>query len=372
MKVSHRVYNSHGNLVGFLMDKTLSNTFINTGTAVKFIDSIDNLSLCDTGEFQYNGNKLVNITLKQYNESQYKVICKNNPIARDIQSDFEYWRTHESVKILQVQGSPGVGKTSELLKFAYKHYEQIISLYVLGLRTEFIESLMSGNITLECLNDYLQNHSDMPTYIDDKSTILIINVQIKKYINIEKLRNLLNCDIAVISNETLGNSDKINKVVLNTLQFKEFYRLTNGKNLHDLEETYKKIGGYPWIVMKYLEELKSEDCLAELRQLIDDIIELVLNQQINVKLSQIVKNTFKYIIKTIENDEYLRIFDIDADCREVISILSYYNILNLKGSNTDEYKVYFTDCGVLNYILRNSNYSKADTYRIIQKAFKQN
>ena len=57
----------------------------------------------------------------------------------------------------------------------------------------------------------------MPTYIDDKSTILIINVQIKKYINIEKLRNLLNCDIAIISNENLGNSDKINKIVLNTL-----------------------------------------------------------------------------------------------------------------------------------------------------------
>lgn len=372
MKVSHRVYNSRGNLVGFLMNKSLSNTFINTGTAIKYIDIIDNLSLCDTGEFQYIGNKLVDINLRQYNESQYKVICKNNPITRDIQSDFEYWRTHESDKILQVQGSPGVGKTSELLKFAYKHYEQIISLYVLGLRTDFIESLMNGNITLESLNDYLQNHSDMPSYIDDKSTILIINVQIRRYINIEKLRNLLNCDIAVISNENLGNSDKINKVVLNTLQFKEFYRLTNGKNLYDLEETYREIGGYPWIVMKYLEQLKSDDCLAELRQLIDDIIELVLNQQTNVKLPYIVKNTFKYIIKTIENDEYLRVFDIDADCREVISILQYYNILNLKGSNADEYKVYFTDCGILNYILRNNNYSKVDTDRIIQKAFKQN
>lgn len=372
MKVSYRVYNSRGNLVGFLMDKQLSNTFINTGTAIKYINIIDNLSLCDTGEFQYTSNKLIDITLKQYNESQYKVICKDNPIARDIQSDFEYWRTHESDKILQVQGPPGVGKTSELLKFAYKHYEQIINLYVLGLKIEFIESLMSGNITLESLNDYLQNHSDMPTYIDDKSTILIINVQIKKYINIEKLRNLLNCDIAVISNETLGNSDKVNKIVLNTLQFKEFYRLKNGENLYDLEETYKKIGGYPWIVMKYLKQLKSDDCLAKLGDLIDGIIEIVLNQQANVRLPQIVKYTFRYIIKTIENDEYLRIFDIDADCREVISILSYYNILNLKGSNTDEYKIYFTDCGILNYILRNNNYSKADTYRIIQKAFKQN
>lgn len=372
MKVSHRIYNSQGNLVGFLMDNKLSNTFINTGTAMKFIDSIDNLSLCANSEFQCTGNKLVDITLKQYNESQYKIICKNNPITRDIQSDFEYWKTHESDKILQVQGPPGVGKTSELLKFAYKHYEQIINLYVLGLKTEFIESLISGNITLESLNDYLQNHSNMPTYVDNKSTILIINVPIKKYISIEKLRNLLNCDIAVISNENLGNSDKINKIVLNTLQFKEFYRLTNGKNLHDLEETYKKIGGYPWIVMKYLEQLKSDDCLAELRQLMNDIIELVLGQQTNVKLPSMVKNTFKYIIKTIENDEYLRVFDIDTDCREVVSILQYYNILNLKGSNTDEYKIYFTDCGVLSYILRNNNYSKADTDRIIQKAFKQN
>ena len=102
MKISHRVYNSRGNLVGFLMNKSLSNTFINTGTAIKYIDIIANLSLCDTGEFQYNGNKLVDINLRQYNESQYKVICKNNPITRDIQSDFEYWRTHESDKILQV------------------------------------------------------------------------------------------------------------------------------------------------------------------------------------------------------------------------------------------------------------------------------
>lgn len=96
------------------------------------------------------------------------------------------------------------------------------------------------------------------------------------------------------------------------------------------------------------------------------------NRDSTHKVPYIVKNTFKYIIKTIENDEYLRIFDIDADCREVISILQYYNILNLKGSNTDEYKVYFTDCGVLSCILRDNNYSKADTDRIIQKAFKQN
>ena len=102
MKVSHRVYNSRGNLVGFLMNNTLSNTFINIGTAIEFIDIIDNLSLNDAGEFQYTSNKLVDITLKQYNESQYKVICENNPITRDIQSDFEYWRTHESDKILQV------------------------------------------------------------------------------------------------------------------------------------------------------------------------------------------------------------------------------------------------------------------------------
>ena len=30
--------------------------------------------------------------------------------------------------------------------------------------------------------------------------------------------------------------------------------------------------------MKYLEKLESDDCLAELRQLMDGIIELVLNQ----------------------------------------------------------------------------------------------
>ena len=57
----------------------------------------------------------------------------------------------------------------------------------------------------------------MPNYVDDKSTILIINVQIRRYVNIEKLRNLLNCDIAVISNENFGNSNKINRIVLNTL-----------------------------------------------------------------------------------------------------------------------------------------------------------
>lgn len=356
MEITHRVYNSHDDIVGFIID----GQFINNNTARKYISNLDISRISQR------------ISLKQYNNQRYLKICEENPIERDIQADFENWRIHESDKVLQIRGTSYAGKTTELLKFAYKQYDQVIYIDITDRDNRFIKSLVNGNITIKKLKEYTAS-KNMSDYIDDKSTILVIDIKIRQNINIAKIRNLLSCDIAIISNEHFDNCSEIKDVVMNTVQTEEFCRMFRGRHNSesDLLKVYQKIGGYPWIIMKYLKTGNVENCLVELRDLVNSIKDLVVSQSDNVKLHYIVEDAFRYILKIIENDEYLKIFDIDTDYREVISILEYYNILDLRCSNVGEYKAYFTDCGVLNYILRDNNYSKADTYRIVQKAFKQ-
>ena len=49
-----------------------------------------------------------------------------NPFVRDIQRDLEEWRQDKNHGVLQLEGARQIGKTTELLKFAYKNYEYVL------------------------------------------------------------------------------------------------------------------------------------------------------------------------------------------------------------------------------------------------------
>ena len=96
--------------------------------ALQNIDLIDNLAVTEDGVIRSTDKTLDKIDVSKVNKSRYDAMCKESPLLRDICVEFEEWRDKWSDYVLYLTGARQTGKTTELLKFAYKHYEQIIWL----------------------------------------------------------------------------------------------------------------------------------------------------------------------------------------------------------------------------------------------------
>lgn len=81
-------------------------------------------------------------------------MCKESPLLRDICVEFEEWRDKWSDYVLYLTGARQTGKTTELLKFAYKHYEQIIyvNLAVENQLHDFEELVLSNSLRFGTVN----------------------------------------------------------------------------------------------------------------------------------------------------------------------------------------------------------------------------
>lgn len=64
--------------------------------------------------------------IKDVNEKRYCRICNENPLKRDVQFELNLWKKNWNSKVLYISGARQTGKTTEIFKFAYKNYEQII------------------------------------------------------------------------------------------------------------------------------------------------------------------------------------------------------------------------------------------------------
>ena len=122
LKASARVCNKEKRTTGFIVD----------GEYVKYYDALQNINLIDNlfaakdGVIKSKNKDLNEIDVDKINKSIYEKRCKENPLIRNVQSELEEWRNRWSEYVLYLTGARQIGKTTELLKFAYKHYEQII------------------------------------------------------------------------------------------------------------------------------------------------------------------------------------------------------------------------------------------------------
>ena len=122
MKASARVRNKEKRTTGFIVD----GSYIKYYDALQNINLIDNLFITTDGVIESKNTALDEIAVDKINQSIYENLCKENPLIRDVQSELEEWRDRWSEYVLYLTGARQIGKTTELLKFAYKHYEQII------------------------------------------------------------------------------------------------------------------------------------------------------------------------------------------------------------------------------------------------------
>lgn len=123
--------------------------------------------------------------LKRFRLRRRGIFLRNQGFIRneielewDVQMELLEWKKKRHHMVLQVEEPWQVGKTYEMRKFAYLHYEQVV--YVNMAWDEFgFEDLLSER---DFMNRYCQK-AGMDGFVDDESMILIIDeVQESKYV----------------------------------------------------------------------------------------------------------------------------------------------------------------------------------------------
>ena len=123
MKAIYRVKNSENKTVGFILD---NKKYIPYYSVLYNISLIENLTSDSNGVIKSKKGTLPVSYIKDINFNKYKDLCRKNPLRRDVQSELEKWKQNWSNYVLYLTGARQTGKTTELTKFAYKNYEQVI------------------------------------------------------------------------------------------------------------------------------------------------------------------------------------------------------------------------------------------------------
>ena len=169
MIATHRVKDSNGKTVGFIID----NVFYADYYIKDNIQYIENLSLTKNVVIRAD-KKLPEVDYKTYvNRREYNNIVKKNPFVRDIQKDLLKWKNDKLHKVLQLEGSRQIGKTTELKKFAYKNYEYVIIVDLTADTNNFIDVVNNGCSPIE-FEKYCRR-ALLPHFVNNRNTILIID-----------------------------------------------------------------------------------------------------------------------------------------------------------------------------------------------------
>ena len=292
MMATHSVKDEDDKAIGFM----INNQFISNETIKAEIYEVDNLAVQENGEIRerealpeaYYGDVVI--------KAAYKKIVQENQFRRDVQKEFERWRKSGYAQVLQVDGPRQVGKTTELLKFAYKNYGHVIYVNLAMDRFGFSKIAKMPNMLLG-IADYCYR-ANLPRYKDSRDTILIIDeiqTSAEVYNSIRDLRRDLNCDIAVTGSylgTVLGKNGfflpagTLAFIDMGAISFKEFTRIFKAEKLlegidlygsgnqehydrlNKLYGIYRQIGGYPEVVKRYIKTKSIEDSQLEIGNLL--------------------------------------------------------------------------------------------------------
>ncbi|MBQ3546175.1 MAG: ATP-binding protein [Lachnospiraceae bacterium] len=419
MHATEEVRNCNGKIVGFVIDgkyETYSNVFDN-------IKWIENLKINSQGIIESIEDKLPIIDKREINLRIYSELCKENPYERDIQKQFEEWKKYFSNLALYVKGARQIGKTTELKKFAYKNYENIVYINLSDIkeRKEFEKVCNSNSIRFAMMNYCKEMGQE--DFEDIDNTILVIDEiqeSVNVYNSIRKLRAELKCKIA-LSGSYLGVT--LNKeyflpvgdlcdVEMLSLSFSEFCRLYGAddilmninlygegndedyKKLTKLYRIYREIGGYPAVIKEYLIYEDVEKCHKVLEYIInkftdessryfndDKCAEIFRSVYTNtlLNMSKEKKGSAAKDIETITEfvKKSTKLFVSRDEVNKAMSWLVYSHILGtcnlINQGNVYEIlydrRCYFMDCGIANHIAKNSTISNSDIDGLLAENF---
>ena len=402
MKASAQVKNSNKRTTGFIID----------GNYVKYYDALQNISLIDNlhtttdGIIKSDNEPLDETDVNKINQTIYQKMCENNPLIRDVQTEFEEWKNKWNDYVLYVTGARQTGKTTELLKFAYKHYEQIIYVNLAneGQLKSFEDLVLSNSLHFGMINYCRQER--LEEFENLSSTILIID-EIQEsstvYNSIRALQGELKCHVAVTGSylgKTLNSqyfkpAGNMKEIEMLPLSFAEFGRAFDKEELlysislygeseeeqyielTSLYKIYAQIGGYPAVVKEYLRNKDINACYEVIETIISRFTEESASYFKNDKYPIVFENVYKAALMSIAKEkkgaaskDIKEITDIvKEDTKEhvsrtevnnIVSWLKYSKILGgcdlyNQGNVNDllsERRFYFMDCGIASYVAR--------------------
>jgi hypothetical protein len=411
-----RVKDDEDKTIGFI----INNKFYNNYVVKKNIEQIENLKILKNGVIR-SRKELPTATYKEaVNEYEYNRLIKYNPFIRDVQSDLLLWKRSFEHSVLQLEGPRQVGKTTELLKFAYTNYDLVIYISLVEKLNQVLD-IIRGDETVAQFQRYCLENS-LPCFVNDSSTVIIIDeVQISKevYSSIRKLRSNLDCDI-IVTGSYLGQTIRdncffpagIQIVQMCQLSFKEFCRVFKQEDLlneisifgeskdedysklYKLYDLYRDIGGYPEVVKAYIRTKSIDTCYIVIANLLEVfkmesrayfqnsreplIFEAVYDEAIKEicdekrgtgnklaeKVTKLAKESTKMLVSTDE-------------VSGAISWLVYSGILGDCGmyvnGNSKQWapsrRLYYTDCGIASFVGKRSDIDTSSIEGLITETF---
>ncbi len=400
MNASGKVIDKEGKTVGFIVE----NAYVKYYDALKNIDLIDNLYISKDNVIVSKQKDIDTFCIRQINDEKYYERCQKSPLIRDVQDKLEWWKEKWSEYVLYLTGARQIGKTTELLKFAYKNYEQIIYINLSDekVMTLFEELVLSNSMRFGMVN-YCRK-AGMEEFNDSQDTILIIDEiqeSAKIYNSIRALQGELKCHVAVTGSylgKTLNAkyfkpAGNMYEIEMLPLSFSEFCRAYGKEELlhnidiyggaskeeyavlTDLYKVYCRIGGYPAVVSEYMRTEEFDNCYEVIRTIISRFTEESSSYFQNDKHAVVFENVYKAAFISMAKEKKgtsskdiqdITVF-VKEDTKEhvsrkeindVIAWLKYSKILGScdlynQGNVNDllsERRFYFMDCGIANYI----------------------
>lgn len=423
MIATHIVTDEDDSEVGFIVE----GKFYTDYQIIKNIEYINNLSLTDDGIISPKTELPRTDYDTSVNKKAYARLNAENAFARDVQEELYKWKNDKSHKVLQLEGSRQIGKTTELKKFAYCNYYYTIFVDLSDdkLLSLFLDVVDNGCSPLE-MEKYCQK-AQLPHFKNNKSTVLIIDeIQIsgKIYNSIRKLNDELDCDI-IVTGSYLGRilGDKsfflpagtISYAYMFTMSFREFCRAFGCEELLDtidlygadndekysrleaLYDDYIKIGGYPEAVKCFKATKNIQECYSIIRKLLStfkdesrnyfktarevEVFDNVYREALKEMCSE-KRGTGKNIIETITSltKDNTELIVNKNDVANAVIWLRYAGILGtcslaLNGDMRNiipDRRIYFCDCGIASYLAANSLEDESALRGMISETFVYN
>lgn len=404
--------------VGFIVD----NQFIALALIPEHIAKIQNLKILEGGLIQ-SDDALPEVSYHEaVIDAAYQRLVEDNPFERDIQLELKAWKKTWYKKVLQLGGSRQIGKTTELLKFAYQNYENIIYVNLADDVYNFKDLLKSGIIRLD-MQTYCER-ANLPVYEDNRTTILILDeIQSSKeaYNSIRSLRAALKCDIAITESylgvvfSTEGfflPAGTIMYVDMRAMNFREFAGVFGQSELLDnidlfgsgsqeqydklksLYEIYRQIGGYPEVVKAYIQTKSIDQCypvISDLLRIFKEESRNYFGQPRDVEIFESVYSAALYemcrekrgtgkdqveIITRLSKDNT----DLIVNKNEIanaIMWLIYTGIISTcdLAVNGDvrtiskDRRLYFSDCGIVSFLIKKTFIDQSSAQGLLTETF---
>lgn len=422
-KATYRVVNSLGKTTGFIVRQDGTEVYLKYFGVMKNIEYIQNLKITSNGVIRSRIGRLKSISIQDVNKKIYDGMCKDNPLARDVQHKLYKWKNKQSDLVLLLSGARQIGKTTELLKFAYSNYEQIVYINLANpnIMNDFVNLVLGDNLFYGMQNFCKKNQ--LEKFENSDKTILIID-EIQEsnqiYNSIRELQSGLRCNIAV-TGSYLGKTLKqeyfkpvgnIFEIEMTSLSFKEFARANGLENLLDtisifgksqkddyvkltnLYKTYIQIGGYPAVVREYFKSKDISECYELIAQIIRRFTEESSSYFKNDRCLSVFNNVYRAAFinmakekkgtaaKNIQDiTEFTRSDTLShvnrAEVTQAVNWLVYSKILGIcdlynKGNTMDAMpsrRFYFMDCGIASYIAKQTAIDKATVNGVIAENF---